>query len=90
MGTAEVGTVSPILKAVPLLKNSRTLGKSQIFWDPDILSIQELKKLIGRLLLVQKMLMILILTKSLPATSKVIGNNGENIQLGSDRHGFEH
>lgn len=84
----------PVLKVIPLIINSRPLGKSQ-FWNSHFFS-QEKK--IEQIILVQllpapKMLRLQVLCKSLPATSEVVGNNrkkGKKNELESDRHRANH
>lgn len=66
----------PVLKVIPLLSNSRPLGKSQ-FWNLSFLSHRKKSEqmILVQLLPAPKMLRLQVLCKSLPATSEVVGNN---------------
>lgn len=66
----------PVLKVIPLIINSRPLGKSVL----ELSFLFTGKKKIEQIILVQllpapKMLRLQVLCKSLPATSEVVGNN---------------
>lgn len=45
MARAKLGTGRPILKVVPLLNNSGTMGKSQMFWTVVSYSYKRTRKI---------------------------------------------